>query len=360
MESNFKNRYLRQTKVPDFGEEGQQLLAQAKILVVGAGALGCPVLMYLASAGVGTIGILDSDEVEETNIHRQILYSENDIGKPKVSVAFERLREMNSEINLLPFCVRLHKDNVLKIFSDFDVIVECSDNFPTKFLVNDACVMLGKPCIIGGVMRFSGQLSVYNFKGGPTYRCLLTEEPDPLEVPSCSEAGVIGMVPGIIGTMQALEALKMVTGVGKVLSGRLLNFNGLDMSFTEFDITLNPKNLEITELAVYEHSCPDHILKASEISSDVFLEMLNSNPPPMVLAFADDGIPIKALGYEWETNPLYELPNMLNNLSRDIDIIILCEYGIKSLSALRYLVAKHNFNRIYHLKDGVSSLKRMK
>jgi adenylyltransferase/sulfurtransferase len=267
---------------------------------------------------------------------------------------------MNSELNLLPYCVRLHKDNVLKIFADFDLIVECSDNFPTKFLVNDACVILGKPCIIGGVMRFSGQLSVYNYKRGPTYRCLLTEEPDPLEVPSCSEAGVIGMVPGIIGTMQALEALKVVTGVGKVLSGRLLNFNGIDMTFTEFDISLNPKNLEVKQLANYDYSCPDHVLKASEVKAEVFLEMLNSDTPPMVLAFSDDGIPLKALGYEWDTQPLYELPNMLAKLPRNNDIVVLCEFGLKSLSALRYLVTKHNFDRVYHLKDGVSSLKILK
>ncbi|PKP37239.1 MAG: hypothetical protein CVT98_06355, partial [Bacteroidetes bacterium HGW-Bacteroidetes-15] len=196
--------------------------------------------------------------------------------------------------------------------------------------------------------------------GGPTYRCLLAEEPDPLEVPSCSEAGVIGMVPGIIGTMQALEALKVVTGIGDTLSGRLLNFDGLAMTFTEFDIILNPKNLEIKELATYEYSCPDHILKSSEINADTFLEMLNSDTPPNVLAFADDGKPINALAYEWNTIPLYELPNMVESLPRDNDIVLICEFGIKSISALRYLVAKHNFDRIYHLKDGASSLKLMK
>lgn len=357
MENALKNRYLRQTKVPNFGEQGQALLANSKILVVGAGALGCPVLMYLASAGVGTIGLLDSDDVDETNIHRQVLYCEDDIGKPKVEVAYHRLSKMNSEIKLLPYCVRLHKDNVLNIFSDFDIVIECSDNFPTKFLANDACVMLGKPCIIGGVMRFSGQLSVYNYHGGPTYRCLLAEEPDPLETPSCSEAGVIGMVPGIIGTMQALEALKIATGVGNVLSGRLLNFNGIDMSFTEFELKLNPKNLNISQLASYEYSCPDHIIKSSEINGDAFLDMINSDSPPTVLAFADDGIPISAMAYTWDTTPLYELPNKVSVLSKDQDIVLICEHGIKSLSALRYLVVKQNFSRVYHLKDGVSSLK---
>lgn len=360
MDNDLNKRYIRQTRIPALGETGQQKLAQAKILVVGAGALGCPVLMYLTAAGVGTIGVLDSDEVEETNLHRQILYIEDDLGKPKVASAYKRLKSMNSNVSIVPYCVRLHRDNALDIFSDYDVIVECSDNFPTKFLVNDACVILGKPCIIGGVMRFSGQLSVYNFKGGPTYRCLLAEEPDPLEAPSCSEAGVIGMVPGIIGTMQALEALKIVTGMGETLSGRLLNFDGLSMSFTEFDIDLNPDNLKISELSDYEYICSDDILKGREIDAEAFIEMINSDTPPVVLAFADDGIPITALAYQWDAQPLYELPNLVENLPRDNDIILICNYGLKSLAALRYLVVKHKFERVYNLKDGVSTLKNLK
>jgi adenylyltransferase/sulfurtransferase len=357
MSNELNKRYIRQIKVPDFGEAGQQRMAQAKVLVVGAGALGCPVLMYLTAAGVGTVGVLDSDEVDETNLHRQVLYIEDDLGMPKVTSAYKRLRSMNSNVTIVPHCVRLHRENVLNIFSDYDIIIECSDNFHTKFLVNDACVILNKPCIIGGVMRFSGQLSVYNFKGGPTYRCLLAEEPDLLEAPSCSEAGVIGMVPGIIGTMQALEALKIATGVGETLSGKLLNFDGLSMSFNEFDIELNPDNLNITQLPDYKYSSSDNILSGREIDAESFIEMINSDSPPVVLAFADDGIPITALGYQWDVLPLYELPNQVESLPRNNDIILICNYGFKSLAALRYLTVKHRFDRVYNLKDGVSTLK---
>lgn len=357
MISSSSNRYIRQTRVPDFGEEGQRKLSQAKVLVVGAGALGCPVLMYLTAAGVGTLGVLDGDEVDETNLHRQVLYTDGDLGKPKALVASNRLKAMNPNVLIQTHFVRLHRDNALDLLSQYDLIIDCTDNFPSKFLVNDACVILGKPCIIGGVMQFSGQLSVYNYKGGPTYRCFVVEEPDPLEAPSCSEAGVIGMVPGIIGVIQAIEALKVIAGVGTTLSGRLLNFNGLSMEFSEFEIILNPDNLKITELGEYEYTCPDHILKGREINKEVFLEMINDDNPALVLAFADDSMPIGALGYQWDTIPLYELPNRVTKLPLDTDIILLCEYGIKSLSALRYLVAKHNFSRVYNLKDGLIALK---
>jgi adenylyltransferase/sulfurtransferase len=357
MSNYIANRYIRQVKVKDFGELNQQKIENSKILVVGAGALGCPALMYLTAAGVGTIGVVDSDEVDGTNLHRQVLFNESDIGKPKALVASDRMREMNSNVIVQTHFARLHKDNALEILSMYDIILDCTDNFPSKFLINDACVILNKPFIIGGVLQFSGQLSVYNYNGGPTYRCLISEEPDPLETPTCSEAGVIGMVPGIIGTMQALEALKVLTGVGINLSGRLLNFNGLLMSFTEFDIKLNPENKKIVELSDYEYSCPDSLLEGREIDRDTFIELLNESNPPLVLAFADDEQPIKAFVYEWETIPLYELPNRVGALPQYSDLILVCEYGLKSRAALRYLVTKHNLDRVYNLKDGAASLR---
>jgi adenylyltransferase/sulfurtransferase len=350
-------RYLRQIRVPSLGERGQELLGKARVLVVGAGALGNPALMYLVAAGVGSIGILDSDEVDASNLHRQVLYTDSDVGTPKVQSAVNRLSDMNPNISFIQHFVRLHKDNALDILKDYDLVIECSDNFPTKFLVNDACVMLGKPCIIGAAIQLSGQLSVYNYKGGPTFRCFIEEEPDPLEVPSCAEAGVIGMIPGIIGTMQALEALKVITGIGETLSGRLLHFDGQAMNFSEFDIKLNPNNLNIKGFRDYDYSCPDSLLAGRQIDSDSFLEMLNDSKQPMVLAFSDDGKPLVALTYEWETIPTYELPNKAFSLPRDIDIVLVCEYGIKSLAALRYLVGKQNFHRVYNLKEGIAHLR---
>jgi sulfur-carrier protein adenylyltransferase/sulfurtransferase len=357
MNNYIANRYIRQVRVKDFGDLNQHKIENSKILVVGAGALGCPALMYLAAAGVGTIGVVDSDEVDGTNLHRQVMYTEADIGKPKALVASNRLREMNSCIKVETHFVRLHKDNALEILSKYDIILDCTDNFPSKFLINDACVILNKPFIIGGVLQFSGQLSVYNFNGGPTYRCLVPEEPDPLETPTCSEAGVIGMVPGIIGTMQALEALKVISGIGNNLSGRLLNFNGLSMSFTEFDIKLDVENLKIKDLKDYAYSCPDSLLEGREITRDQFFEFLNENNPPLVLAFSDDQENISVLAYEWETMPLYELPNRVGELPKDYDIVLVCEYGLKSRAALRYLVQKHNLDRVFNLKDGIASLR---
>ncbi len=357
MNKELEDRYIRQIKVPDFGIWAQEKLCDARVLVVGAGALGSPVLMYLTAAGVGTIGVLDGDEVDVTNLHRQVIYTNDDIGKPKAIIASERLKAMNPEVNVVPHLVRLHRANALEVLSEYDLIIDCTDNFPSKFLVNDACVILGKPFIIGGVLKFSGQLSVYNYQGGPTYRCLLQEEPDPLEAPSCAEVGVIGMVPGIIGTMQALEAVKIITGIGNTLSGRLLNFNGLTMTFTEFEVVLFSENLKITELSDREFSCPDSMLQGREIDTNAFLEMINGDEKPTVLAFADDGKPIMVLAYQWDAIPLYELPNKVSTLPQNSDIILICEYGIKSKAALRYLIEKHHFHRVFNLKNGIAHLR---
>jgi sulfur-carrier protein adenylyltransferase/sulfurtransferase len=353
------DRYIRQVRVKEFGKESQRKLANAKVLVVGAGALGSPVLAYLTASGVGTIGVLDCDDVDISNLQRQVIYTTGDVGKPKALTATQRLREMNPEIEIIPHLVRLHKDNALDIIKSYNLVIDCTDNFPSKFLVNDACVMLGKPCVIGGVLRFSGQLSVYNYQGGPTFRCFLAEEPDPLEAPSCSEAGVIGMVPGIIGSMQALEALKIITGVGKTLSGRLLNLNGLTMELNEFEITLNPENLKINEqLRDYEYSCPDTLLQGKEIDGEEFINRINNNIKPLIIAFSDDSKPLTHENHKWESIPLYELPNRVKYLPRDKEIILICNYGLKSQAALRFLVSKQNFSNIFNLKDGIEKLKK--
>ncbi len=352
--SNYK-QYIRQVRVSEFGEEGQVKMTDSKILVVGAGALGCPALQYLAASGVGTLGVLDADEVDITNLHRQVLYTHADLGRPKALTAANRLKAMNPAISITPHQVHLHKGNALEIIKNYDLVVECSDNFPTKFLVNDACVMLGRPFIIGGAIQFSGQLSVYNYKGGPTYRCLIDEEPDPLEVPLCSEAGVIGMVPGIIGTLQALEALKVLTGVGQTLSGKLLHFDGITMQFSTFDISLNSKNLEITELTEYDFHCPAHILADKQIESQQFFTLLNSNQPIELLYFSDEPEEFRYKQFFAKPIPLYQLPNRVAKLSQANRIVLLCDYGIKSLSALRYLVTKHGFENVVNLKDGLKA-----
>jgi adenylyltransferase/sulfurtransferase len=354
---NINKRYTRQVNVSEFGDEGQLKVAKSMVLVVGAGALGCPVLMYLTAAGVGTLGVLDGDDVDITNLHRQVLYTDADIGLPKTLAATNRLRAMNPNITIVPHQVHLNKGNAIEIISKYDIVVECSDNFSTKFLVNDACVILKKPFIVGGAIQFSGQLSVYNYQGGPTYRCLIPNEPDPLEVPSCSEAGVIGMVPGVIGTLQALEALKVISGVGTTLSGKLMHFDGLRMQFSNFDITLNPENLNIKELSEYEFHCPSDFLANRQISANELKEILDKQEPVDLIYFSDENEPFRYRTQTIIPLPIYELPNKVIDLPRNKKIILLCDYGIKSLSALRYLAQKHSFTNVLNLKEGLNEFK---
>ena len=222
-------RYQRHLSLPSFGKEAQLKLKAARVLVIGAGGLGCPALQYLAAAGVGKLGVMDFDLVDASNLQRQILFTEGDVGKPKASVAADRLRAMNSNIDVVDIAERLSEENALQIFQDYDLIVDGSDNFVTRYLVNDACVMTKKPLIYGAIYTFQGQVSVFNFQGGPTYRCLFPDPPDPKDAPNCSEIGVIGILPGLIGTLQASEAIKVITGVGEPLSGSLLLWDVLTM-----------------------------------------------------------------------------------------------------------------------------------
>jgi sulfur-carrier protein adenylyltransferase/sulfurtransferase len=355
----FSERYKRQLRIKEVGPDGQQKILEAKVLVVGAGALGCAALVYLVPAGVGVVGVLDNDEVDITNLHRQILYSQGDLGKPKAVAAKDRLRAMNPEVEIRPHFLRIHKDNALEIIKDYDLVLDCSDNFPTKFLVNDACVMLNKPCIIGAAIGFSGQLSVYNYKDGPTYRCLLPEPPDSLTVPTCADTGVMGMIPGIIGTLQALEAIKIIIGKGDVLSGRLLHFEGLDAGFTEFDIKTDPMNKEISELTEYEISCPDFLLKKHLINGRIFLEKLTGMDNISVIALGEEGDVIQYKDFKWDLIPLYKTPEVMKSLPSGQVVLLICEYGIRSLEALKYLLIRENYTNVYALKDGLAELRTL-
>ncbi len=354
---NHSQRYKRQVRLPEIGNPGQEKISRAKVLVVGTGALGCAALSYLAPAGIGTIGILDNDAVEESNLHRQILFATRDIDKPKPLAATERLRAVNPDIKLIPHFLRLSADNALDLFKDYDLILECSDNFPTKFLVNDACVMLNMPCIIGSAIGFSGQLSVYNYQGGPTYRCLLPEPPDPLLMPTCADAGVMGMIPGIIGNLQALEAIKIITRKGDVLSGRLLHFEGLEGNFMEIPLALNPENKRITQLVEYELSCPDLLLKKHLIGGKDFLNRLQDPEKYTIVAIGEDEEPLKIKNHSWSPVPLHKVPELIQTIPRGKKILLICEYGIKSNEAIKYLLVKEKFRRAFGLKDGLSALR---
>ena len=234
-------RYSRHLIMPEVGMEVQLKLKQAKVLLIGTGGLGAPLGLYLAAAGVGRIGIVDFDAVDFTNLQRQVLFGTTDVGRPKIEAAADRLRNLNPGIQIDAYEMRLSRDNALELFKDYDVIVDGTDNFPTRYLVNDACVLLGKPNVYGSIFRFEGQITVFGFPGGPCYRCLYPEPPPPGLVPSCAEGGVLGVLPGIVGTIQAAETLKLILAKGDSLVGRLLLFDALAMKFRELKLRKNPE-----------------------------------------------------------------------------------------------------------------------
>lgn len=237
-------RYSRQEQLKEFGPLAQEKLGKAAVLVVGLGGLGIPVVQYLNAMGIGRLGLVDHDQVDLTNLHRQVLYDEKDVGHSKMERCLARLRAQNSNTVLEPFETYLNRENALEIIGQYDLVVDASDNFPTRYLINDACVILNRPFIYGALHGFEGQVSVFNYEGGPTYRCLFPQMPGPSEVPRCDENGVLGVLPGIIGNFQALEAVKLITGTGSVLSGQLLLYNGLNPTLHNIRFSLNPDNIK--------------------------------------------------------------------------------------------------------------------
>ncbi len=254
-------RYRRHLSLPEVGVEGQQRLLASRVLLIGAGGLGCPLAQYLAAAGVGTLGLVDHDHVEASNLQRQVLYGMADVGRAKVDVAAERIRAQNPDVRVVTHAERLTSDNALALLADWDVIVDGSDNFPTRYLVNDACVLLGKPNVHGSIFRFDGQASVFDSRVGPCYRCLYPEPPPPGAVPSCAEGGVLGVLPGLVALIQASETLKLLLGIGDSLCGRLLQIDALGMEFREFRIQKDSKcpacgeQPTLTQLIDYEGFC---------------------------------------------------------------------------------------------------------
>ena len=255
------DRYRRHLNLPEFGVEGQRKLLDARVLLIGAGGLGCPLAQYLTAAGVGHLGLIDDDVVDLSNLQRQVLYGTADVGKPKVDVALARLRAMNPDVDAVGFKTRITSDNALELMRDWDVIIDGTDNFPTRYLSNDACVLLGKPTVYGAILRFEGQASTFDAKRGPCYRCLFPEPPPPGAVPSCAEGGVLGILPGVIAMIQATEAVKLITGIGEPLIGRFLHYDALAMRFSEFRFAKDPdcpvcgKNPTVTKLIDYEGFC---------------------------------------------------------------------------------------------------------
>ncbi|QCX00518.1 sulfurtransferase [Aggregatimonas sangjinii] len=345
------NRYIRQTTLKGFGSEGQQKLADAKVLVVGAGGLGIPVLTYLNAMGVGQIGVMDNDTISITNLPRQVLYGAADVGKAKVTVALEKLRVQNPSTKLIGYETILTTANALEIIKEYDVVVDASDNFPTRYLVNDACVILDKPFVYGALHGYEGQVSVFNYKDGPTYRCLFPKMPKENEVPNCNEHGVLGILPGIIGNLQALETIKVLTGIGEVLSGVLLIFDGLQHSYQKINFKRKSENLEISQLQdFYEWNDPCEIIPT--VHTEELAKLLADNVQIIDVRtteeFEDYHLP-SAISV-----PLNELADHSDKIDFSVPVYLLCQSGKRSETALKQLREQHPDSSFFSILGGLN------
>ena len=364
-------RYSRHLIMPEVAMEGQKKLKNARVLTIGAGGLGAPLAMYLAAAGVGTIGIVDFDVVDESNLQRQIIHGTSDVGRPKLESARDRIKDINPNVNVEVFGEALSSENALDIFKDFDIIVDGTDNFPTRYLVNDACVLLGKPNVYGSIFRFEGQASVFWAEEGPCYRCLYPEPPPPGLVPSCAEGGVLGILPGQIGIIQATETVKLILGAGEPLIGRLLLYDALGMSFREMKLRKDPdcpvcgKNPTVTELIDYEEFCGiPQATQAEQEAADSVLEISVSD----LKAKLDNGEDVTVLDvreqHEYDVAnlgegvarliPLGDLPNRIPELDKDENFAIHCKSGARSARAVK-LLQEAGFENVYNVKGGINA-----
>jgi adenylyltransferase/sulfurtransferase len=353
-------RYSRHLLLPEVGLDGQRKLKRSRVLVIGAGGLGSPVSLYLAAAGVGTLGLVDFDRVDETNLQRQILHGTAMVGRPKLDSAEARLRDLNPQVKLERYDVRLSAANALEILDGYEVVVDGTDNFATRYLVNDACVLLGVPNAYGSIFRFEGQASVFAAAGGPCYRCLFREPPPPDAVPNCAEGGVLGVLPGLVGTIQATETLKLLLGVGKPLIGELLLVDALGMDFRRVKVRRDPAcpacgTRAITELADLEIACAAPAVAAGGVVEIGPRELRNrlANGDGVVLLDVREP-------WEWELGrlegarlvPLGELDDALDSLPRDLDLVVYCKGGTRSGHAALHLRGA-GFTRVRSLAGGV-------
>ena len=360
------SRYSRHLIMPEVGVEGQEKLVSSSVLCIGAGGLGSPLALYLGAAGIGRLGIVDFDVVDFSNLQRQIIHGEAKIGKLKVESAKERIHEINSDIEVETYNLRLTSENALDIVKEYDVVVDGTDNFATRYLVNDSCVLLGKPNVYGSIFRFEGQVSVFDANRGPCYRCLYPEPPPPGLVPSCAEGGVLGILPGIIGTMQAAETIKLILGKGRPLVGKLLFVDVMEMKIRELKLRKDPncplcgKNPTITKLIDYEEFCgvgrgeEQALAEASdlEITVDEFNNLIKSKKDILILDVRGPNeyqiCHIKGS----KLIPLGDLPSRVNELDTADEIIVHCHHGVRSLRATTFL-RNMGFKKVKSLKGGI-------
>lgn len=366
-------RYSRHLILPEVGVEGQKKLKAASILLIGTGGLGSPLAMYLAAAGIGRLGLVDYDVVDESNLQRQVIHGTSDVGRSKLDSAAATIADLNPHVVIEKYAVPLSSDNALDILAKYDVIIDGTDNFPTRYLVNDACVLLGKPNVYGSVFRFEGQLSVFYARQGPCYRCLFPAPPPPGLVPSCADGGVLGVLPGTIGTLQATEAIKLIAGIGQPMIGRLLLYDASEMSFETIKLRKNPncpvcgEHPTITRLIDYEQFCgvPAHDHSTYEegrtpvraITVDEVKARLDAGDDLLILDVREP--------QEWEISliegarriPKGDVLRHLDELPRERDIVVHCRTGVRSADVIRAL-QEQGYTRLYNMAGGINAWAR--
>ncbi len=357
-------RYSRHLIMPEVGMEGQLKLKRARVLTIGTGGLGAPLGLYLAAAGVGHLGLVDFDVVDSSNLQRQVTFTTADVGKPKSEAAKARLSALNPAIDIVSYETRLTSDNALELFRDYDIIVDGTDNFPTRFLVNDACVLLGKPNVYGSIFRFEGQATVFGYPGGPCYRCLYPEPPPPGLVPSCAEGGVLGVLPGIVGSIQAMETIKLILGAGEPLVGRLLLFDALAMRFRELKLKRNPdcpmcgEHRTITKLIDYEEFCGIRGEEAPAMTDGIpeitatELKRRQDRGEKLFILDVREPHEYQICNLNGKLIPLGELPRRVNELDSSVEMVVHCRSGKRSADAIHFLQTA-GFKKLWNLKGGV-------
>lgn len=346
-----RSRYSKQLILPEIGMEGQEKLSAAKVLVIGAGGLGCPVLQYLVAAGVGEIGIADGDTVDISNLQRQVLYTEQEVGLQKVTVAEKKLTALNPHVKIKTYPFFIDNTNALDVIRGYDIVVDGSDNFATRYLINDACIILDKPMVSGAIYKFEGQVSVFNYNNGPTYRCIFPEPPGNDESPNCADIGVIASLPGIIGTIQANEVIKIITGIGDVLSGKLLVIDTLTMEIRMFHFRLNEANKNITQLKAMQQYC------ATTVKAIDYDELLR-----MMQGFIGTQLVDVREREEYEAGnigginiPLSQIETANSLLDTERPIIVYCASGVRSNQFAIHLIQK-GFKNVINLRNGIRHL----
>ncbi len=357
-------RYSRHLIMPEVGLEGQLKLKRARVLTIGTGGLGAPLGLYLAAAGVGHLGLVDFDVVDASNLQRQVTFTTADVGKAKSEAARARLSALNPAIEIISYETRLTSENALDLFRDYDIIVDGTDNFPTRFLVNDACLLLGKPNVYGSIFRFEGQATVFGYPGGPCYRCLYPEPPPPGLVPSCAEGGVLGVLPGIVGSIQAMETIKLILDAGDPLVGRLLLFDALAMRFRELKLKKNPEcplcgaHRSINQLIDYEEFCGIRGEEAPAMTDGIpeitatELKARQDRGDKLFILDVREPHEYQICNLNGKLIPLGELPRRVNELDSSVEMVVHCRSGKRSADAIHFLQTA-GFKKLWNLKGGV-------